>query len=193
MPKAIKSKAVKVPGMRGRPSARDAILDAAEAVVVDGGAPALTLDSAARRAGVSKGGVLYHFPTKESLLRGMVERLIERTETAHRAMMENQPHDPRSPLKAYVKNSVSDPGNIDMVSGSLLAAVADDTKLLDPVREFFLRRLPQITAGLAFERAAVIHAATEGLWLMEVLRISPFTSAQRKKLAMELMRMADEV
>ena len=177
----------------GRPSSRDVILDAAEAVVVDGGAPALTLDSAARRAGVSKGGVLYHFPTKDALLRGMVERLIGRTEAVHQAIMASQPEGPNRSLKAYVKNSVSDPAQIDAVSGSLLAAVANDTSLLDPVREFFLRRLPQITADLSFERAAVIHAATEGLWLMEVLKISPFNAAQRKKLVAELLRTAGEL
>lgn len=177
---------------RGRPSARDAILDAAEAVVVTDGAPALTLDSAARRAGLSKGGVLYHFPTKESLLQGMIERLIERTETVHKAIMEAQPNEPRRSLRAYVMNSVSDPASIDLVSGSLLAAVANDTSLLDPVRAFFRRRLPQITRRLSFERAGVIHLATEGLWLMEVLKISPFTPGQRKKLVAELVRLAGE-
>ena len=44
-----------------RPSARARLLDAAVAVVRRDGAQALTLDAVAAEAGVSKGGLLYHF------------------------------------------------------------------------------------------------------------------------------------
>ena len=56
---------------------RDALLDAAEALLCEQGTQALTLSAVAERAGVSKGGLLYHFPTKEALVRGLVERLVE--------------------------------------------------------------------------------------------------------------------
>lgn len=175
----------------GRPSAREAILDAAEAVVLEGGAPALTLDSAAKKAGVSKGGVLYHFPTKDSLLQGMIERLIRRTVEAHQAASGGRT-EPEQVLKGYVTNSVSDPAGIDRVAGALLVAVANDEKLLEPVRVFFRERLPVLTGGLSFERASVVHLATEGLWLMEILGISPFSATQRRKVVAELLRQAGE-
>ena len=56
---------------------KDALLDAAEALLWEQGTQALTLTAVADRAGVSKGGLLYHFPTKEALIRGLVARLIE--------------------------------------------------------------------------------------------------------------------
>jgi hypothetical protein len=56
---------------RGRPGSREAILDAAEALVGEAGAAHLTLDGVAARAGASKGGVLYNFATKEAPVRGM--------------------------------------------------------------------------------------------------------------------------
>jgi AcrR family transcriptional regulator len=56
---------------------RDELLDAAEDLLCDQGSAALTLAAVADRAGVSKGGLLYHFGTKEALIKGMVERLIE--------------------------------------------------------------------------------------------------------------------
>jgi AcrR family transcriptional regulator len=37
----------------------------------------MTLEAVAREADVSKGGLLYHFPSKEALISGMVRRLIE--------------------------------------------------------------------------------------------------------------------
>ncbi|MDX6738997.1 TetR/AcrR family transcriptional regulator [Actinocorallia sp. A-T 12471] len=55
---------------------RDALLDAAEAVLGEHGSQALTLNAVAERAAVSKGGLLYHFPTKEALIQALVARVI---------------------------------------------------------------------------------------------------------------------
>ena len=61
-----------------RPSARDAMLDAAEAHL--GADGTLSLDSAARAAGVTKPGLMYHFATKEQLLTAILDRLAARYE-----------------------------------------------------------------------------------------------------------------
>lgn len=58
----------------GSPAAtRARIMDAAAHVVVQRGMTALTLDSVAASAGVSKGGLLHHFRSKNALLRALVE------------------------------------------------------------------------------------------------------------------------
>ena len=51
----------------------DTIIDAAEVVVAEVGAAHMTLDAVAGKAGISKGGLLYHFPTKEALLEAMIK------------------------------------------------------------------------------------------------------------------------
>ena len=61
--------------MARKPVARDAVLDAFEELLIDVGERAATLDAVAKRAGVSKGGLLYHFPNKEALITAMLERL----------------------------------------------------------------------------------------------------------------------
>ena len=61
-----------------RPSAREAMLDAAEAHLGEGGT--LTLDSAARAAGVTKPGLMYHFSTKQELLGAILDRMTARYE-----------------------------------------------------------------------------------------------------------------
>src|SRR5258707_15451702 len=55
-------------------SVRERILAAAMAVAKESGAGRLSLDAIARRAGVSKGGLLYHCPKKDALMRALVER-----------------------------------------------------------------------------------------------------------------------
>ena len=61
-----------------RPSAREQMLDAAEAHLGAGGT--LTLDSAARAAEVTKPGLMYHFATKELLLTAILDRITARYE-----------------------------------------------------------------------------------------------------------------
>ena len=57
------------------PLAREKVLDAFEAILLDEGDRAATMDATARAAGVSKGGLLYHFGSKDALETGLVERL----------------------------------------------------------------------------------------------------------------------
>jgi AcrR family transcriptional regulator len=49
------------------------LLLATAAVIKRDGACSLTLEAVAAEAGVSKGGLLYHFPTKEALLEALVD------------------------------------------------------------------------------------------------------------------------
>lgn len=59
-------------------SARERILDAYERQLVELGERGSTLDAIAVEAGVSKGGLLYHFKTKDDLASGLIARLTER-------------------------------------------------------------------------------------------------------------------
>ena len=54
---------------------RDRILDAFEALVLEHGERAGTLAATAGAAGVSKGGLLYHFGSKAALVEGLADRL----------------------------------------------------------------------------------------------------------------------
>ncbi len=53
---------------------RDALLDAAEAVVLRESIGHLTLDAVAAEAGASKGGLMHHFPSKEKLAESIDDR-----------------------------------------------------------------------------------------------------------------------
>jgi AcrR family transcriptional regulator len=54
---------------------RERILDAFETLLGESGERAATLDAVAASAGVSKGGLLYHFGSKDALVDGLVDRL----------------------------------------------------------------------------------------------------------------------
>lgn len=59
------------------PRARERVLDAFAAILIGEGERAATLDATAKAAGVSKGGLLYHFGSREELTLGLLERLQE--------------------------------------------------------------------------------------------------------------------
>ncbi len=58
---------------------RDKILDALEGILFDFGPARATLEAVAEAAGVSKGGLLYHFPSKQEMLIALVDRHTQRS------------------------------------------------------------------------------------------------------------------
>lgn len=54
---------------------RERIVNALQDLLIKQGTAAVTLEAVAAEAGVSKGGLLYHFHSKQALLIGLVERL----------------------------------------------------------------------------------------------------------------------
>ncbi|MGH3356353.1 MAG: TetR/AcrR family transcriptional regulator, partial [Nocardioidaceae bacterium] len=62
----------------GRPSNRPQVLAAATKVALRDGPGAVTIDAVVSEAGMSRGGVLYHFPSKDALLQALVDQDIDR-------------------------------------------------------------------------------------------------------------------
>lgn len=61
--------------MASRRDTRTEILRALREVLTESGPKGATLEAVAARAGVSKGGLLYHFGTKEALFEGLLDHL----------------------------------------------------------------------------------------------------------------------
>jgi AcrR family transcriptional regulator len=79
---------------------QDRILDAAEGLILTRGVAGFTLDGVAQEAGVSKGGLLYHFRSKDSLISGMQRRMASRmTDTLREAKARSEPV-----LQAFVRH-----------------------------------------------------------------------------------------
>lgn len=75
------------------------LLDAASDIIMEHGVHQLTLDEVAKTAGVSKGGLLYHYPSKEALLTAIVERL----QTEQNDMYESLQLEGYGPIEAFVR------------------------------------------------------------------------------------------
>ncbi|MFP5069240.1 TetR/AcrR family transcriptional regulator [Pseudonocardia nantongensis] len=82
--------------------ARDRVLDAYETLLIEQGPAGATLDAVAASAEVSKGGLLYHFASKESLATGLLDRLRERSAVDAELMRA----DPHGAVAYYLRTSV---------------------------------------------------------------------------------------
>lgn len=82
-------------------SSRDRILDAYEDVLAVEGERYATLDAVAAKAGVSKGGLLYHFPSKDRLAAALCDRLLALAAEDVQAMRTA----PEGPARYYIRSS----------------------------------------------------------------------------------------
>ncbi len=149
---------------------RHRILDAAAHIVQAKGVPALTLDAAAREAGVSKGGLLYHFASKEALLSAMLNRLAEHIEAEWLRTLGAQPEGPGQATRAVLAWSFSEPDLIceqhEVAGAVFLASHHHDPALLEPIRAVFARIRERLRAdGLPPGHALAVMLASDGYFL----------------------------
>ncbi len=156
------------------PDARTRILDAAEAIVRRAGVTSLTLDAAAREAGVSKGGLLYHLASKEALVNAMLGRLTALMGEDFTNLVAAQPDGPGRIARAVMAwgfdlDAAELAERCDRAAAVFLAAFHHDPALLDPVRGF----IADIRAALAQDGlppgiGAAIMAASDGLFMARI-------------------------
>ncbi|SFE81994.1 TetR/AcrR family transcriptional regulator [Alteribacillus iranensis] len=148
------------------------ILHAAARIVKERGIFNLTLEAAAREAGMSKGGLLYHFPSKEALVQGMVEHLANNYMTKIEENAENDPVDEGKWTRAFLNVTFNQTyQNKDMNAG-LLAAKAVKPELLQPINKAYAKWQEHIeNDGLDPVTATIIRLATDGIWLSELFEI----------------------
>lgn len=159
------------------------IIDAAEDVVVEGGARYLTLDAVAAKAGVSKGGLLYHFPSKEMLLQAMIDRYIEEDRKKRSAFSAGSSYEV---IRAYILSTLDD--RAKKLSIALLAAVAHNPHFLAPYQREYASMIEEFCQeGLCFEKAAVAMLAADGLKLIEILSGDPFNTEDRNRIIEEII------
>lgn len=91
------------------PLARDRVLDAFEAILIDDGERAATMEATARAAGVSKGGLLYHFASKDALETGLLDRLAALVDEDVAQMSAA----PEGPVAFFLRSSVMENDPID--------------------------------------------------------------------------------
>jgi len=155
---------------RERSGTRDRVLDAFERLLVSGGSPAATLEAIAARANVSKGGVLYHFPSKDDLLTGLLDRLREQG----RADVAKMREAPDGPVAYYLETSVGSESDFDraLVAAARIAQEMDPRArdALKDLREAWFEVLAEHLGDTALART--IQLIGDGLYFDDTTGLS---------------------
>jgi AcrR family transcriptional regulator len=168
-------------------TSKDRILDAAERVVLRDGVGRLTLDAVAQETQLSKGGLLYHFKSKDDLIRGMIRRIHDHFEAEVARQEAADPNPTGRKLRAllntnFPKEPCERKWHIDSIAASLLAAVATNPALLDDLK-VATHRLEQdlLNDGLDPILAMIIHMAADGIWMSGLFGIATLPANSRAR------------
>ncbi|MFM9995555.1 MAG: TetR/AcrR family transcriptional regulator [Phycisphaerales bacterium] len=162
---------------------RDAILDAAEKVVVRQGTANLTFDAVAAEAGLSKGGLLHHFPTKDLLVTGLVTRAAGNWRACYTDAYERTPEGPGRMARALLHHCLSDAEcwteELRRSTSAVFAALAQNPDLIEPMRAVYTDLHQRVSRdGLPPGIGEAVLAAIDGLWLNWVLGLVPLNQAR---------------
>ncbi|MGV5046047.1 TetR/AcrR family transcriptional regulator [Rhodococcus pyridinivorans] len=117
------------------PAARAKLLDAFVTILLEQGERAATLESVAAAANVSKGGLLYHFPSKDALVAALAEHL----ETLAADDAELMRTAPEGPATYYIRTSVFADTPLDRA----IVALTRLSQTANPRAQQALRRIHQ--------------------------------------------------
>ena len=169
------------------------IIAAAASVAVKRGVQNLTMDAVAEEAKISKGGVFYHFSSKEDLLLGMVQALVDVTEKTVVAskVADGQPGSwLRGFIKASLTENAEDLGSVGQLSVAFLTAAANDTRLLAPMNQRQQEWREAINSdGIDPVRAQVVRLAADGLWINDVMGVPVLETVERAAVIQRLEQM----
>lgn len=144
--------------------AREEILKAAEQIILQEGVKKLTIEGVAIAAGISKGGIFYHFPSKDALIQGMIERL----RTMFQQMLDHEVASDPEPYgrftRAYARAPLRMTPEASAMTTALIAGLANDRAFLQPLLDLLEEWAQRTEAELDITTATLVRLTIHGLW-----------------------------
>lgn len=143
------------------------LLEAAEDIAAEKGVAAVTLDAVARQAGVSKGGLLYHYPTRQALIVAMGANMLARLDAVIKQHMTLDSEAVGRFTRAYIR-SIADKGepsyNMRAV-GAYMMAMGTDEDLRQQWNDWLDAYLSHGDGAECSMSRSLARLAADGLWL----------------------------
>lgn len=177
----------------GRPPiAKDKILAAARQIVEQEGAGCLTFDELAKVSGVTRGGITYHYPTKEDLLRGLLESDFAQWAEAEAALTPTDCDPETARLLGFIRTYLSQDESHRRFLCGMLSAATLDPSLMDPCRQKMHERLGHKRWTDSDLRLHILRLAAEGLRWQELFQMYSMPVPARARLVTLMEKLARE-
>lgn len=154
---------------------RNNLLDLAEEIVRTQGAAALTIDSLAKAAGITKGGVQYTFSSKAALIEALRTRWMESYETLFDEVIVPDPS-PVDVIHAHVEATFMDEGPGEAKAASLMIGMLQSPEFVTATRQWYGERMQALDPTTAEGREArLAFLATEGAFCLRYFGLIDMT------------------
>jgi AcrR family transcriptional regulator len=167
------------------------LLAAAARVIQTKGLNNLTLEAVANEAGVSKGGLLYHFSSKEELIKGLNEHSLQ----VFQALVQEDYNRTGNYVQAYLNatfQQMNDPSDL-CPEASLLAAIANQKGLLTIWEsEYQLFRQKMNEEVIPFEKGMLVRLVCDGLLLSKMFKLDPLSEQEENRVLAYLTTIMQE-
>jgi len=164
---------------------RTRILDAAARILVRDGSDGFPIAAVAKEAGVSKGGLFYHFESKDQLIAGLIQHYV----SGFDQLIAQAGDEPGAATRAYLR-SAAQPAPRPVLA--LLAAAISNPAALESLNQRYTtwqRRLDH--DGIPPHIATLVRCAIDGLWLAETFDLAAPNPATRSRMLAELEKLID--
>ena len=170
---------------------REKLIQAAAQLVISKGITRVTLEQVALEAGVSKGGLLHHFPTKQALLNGLIEQVGQVFKARLEKYMALETSlQPGRLARAYIRASFEYEADELQLTNAIAKVVSEFPELLQELQMDFAQLDQEMQQdGLPAARALVIRLACDGLWFSELIGVSSLQESLRSQMLEELLAM----
>jgi AcrR family transcriptional regulator len=146
---------------------RTQLMEAAAQIVTERGMDNLTLDLVAQRAGVSKGGLIHHFPTRQTLLEGLFQSLLAVFQKSIEDFISIDENTKGRFTRAYIKSTVFT--NDSEHKNKLLAAFSLATsknKILSTAWQIWQQKqIDKYNENACSVVGRIVRYAADGMWL----------------------------
>lgn len=170
---------------------RESVLKAAAHIIVRLGVGAFTIDAVAHEAGVTKGGVMHHFPSKEALIDGLIDQVTGVFNRRLEAELAAEPPEQVGRwLRAYIRTIFSVQYEDINLIPALAAAVAADHQTIARIR-----RSMEATQQAAFDDgldptlATIIRLAVDGFVFTRAFNVNVLDEFISQRVSDELLRL----
>lgn len=167
---------------------------AAAKVIERDGAGHLTLEKVAAEAGVSKGGLLYHYPSKDALLKGLLDHLLENRAGLIDGLGSAEDVSNAALLNGLIDADFDLPKDERIMAQGLIAASAENADLLTPAKQHVEALFAQLGGSKATAAPArTILLASQGLQFLELLGLLSLSTTERNEIRRHLKALTKEL
>lgn len=173
---------------------RETVLNAATQIIARQGFTGFTIDAVAHEAGLTKGGVLHHFPSKDDLINGLIDQVVMMfNNRLQEELQQETDEQPGRWLRAYIRTVFSVRHDENLLP-ALAAAVSAETQILDRIRKSFEgSQLAAVQDGTNPVLATIIRLAVDGMVFGRALNVDVLDPAESRRVYDELIRLTRQL